>query len=131
MRICRFVFLIVSLVVSTTSQGGDPMLSLTESPELMHGYVDCQWDEAEQLRRFHFYTNLPTLYVASGGFNVSLPPESTDCDPALLAISDYFSETGVCQFWLENSHSAPFMCNSGKSDLVTIIYDVCELMTGF
>lgn len=130
MKICRFVFSILSVLASAALQAGYPITSLPESSELMHEYVNCQWDESDEHRRFHFYTNLPTLYTR-GGFDVSLPPESTDCEPALFAIADYFSGTGACQFWLEDGSSAAFMCHAGKSELVTIIYDVCALMTGF
>ena len=131
MKIWRLTYLFFLLSVSVHVNAGFPILKFTEGHELMHGNVQCQWDAEQETRWFHFYTNLPTIYVQSGGCDVSLPPESTDCDLALGVIGDYFSSTGACQYWGEAGGSAAFMCDAGKSELITIIYDVCEIMIGF
>lgn len=130
MKIWRLSYLIFFLSVSAHANAGYPQLKFTESHELMHGYVQCQWDAEQETRRFHFYTNLPTIYVQSGGCDVSIPPESTDCNLAIGVIGDYFSSTDACQYWGEAESSAAFMCNASKSELITIIYDVCEIMIG-
>jgi hypothetical protein len=125
--ICLFLF----LSAAAQLRAGYPIFKLTESPELMHGYVQCDWDAEQETRRFSLHTQLPTLYVQGGGCNVSLPPESTDCEPAIGILGDYFSSSGACQFWLESTSSAAFMCTAGKSELITLIYDVCGIMVGF
>lgn len=131
MKAWQLISLFLFLSVSVRLHAGYPIVKLQESSELMHGYVQCIWDAEQETRWFYLHTNLPTIYVQGGGCDVTLPPESTDCDPAIDLIGDYFSSTGACQFWPESSNSAPFMCNAGKSELITIIYDVCGIMIGF